>query len=107
ARGASVEPAEVARRSVAIDPGDMSDVIFTSGTTGAPKGAMLGHGASIQTYLSWSELVDLREGDRYLVVYPFFHTAGLKSGILACVLRGATILPQAVFDVSKLLDLVE
>jgi acyl-CoA synthetase (AMP-forming)/AMP-acid ligase II len=68
---------------------------------------MLTHEASTRTYLSWSELVDLREGDRYLVVYPFFHTAGLKSGVLACVLRGATILPQAVFDVPKLLALVE
>ena len=106
ARANGVEAEEVARRSAAIAPEDMSDVIFTSGTTGAPKGAMLGHGASIRTYLSWSELVDLREGDRYLVVYPFFHAAGLKSGILACVLRGAAILPQPVFDVPKVLQLV-
>jgi acyl-CoA synthetase (AMP-forming)/AMP-acid ligase II len=89
-----------------LGPDDVSDIIFTSGTTGAPKGAMLTHGASVQTYLSWSELVDLREGDRYLCVYPFFHTAGLKSGVLACVLRGAAIYPQPTFDVPVVLDLV-
>jgi HIP---CoA ligase len=83
-----------------------SDIIFTSGTTGAPKGAMLAHGASVRTYAAWSSLVGLREGDRYVVVYPFFHTAGLKSGILACVLTGATIYPFPVFDVPSVMDLV-
>ena len=77
---------------------DLADIIFTSGTTGAPKGAMLGHGPSVRTYEAWSDAVGLRRGDRYLCVYPFFHTAGLKSAVLACVLRGATVLPHAVFD---------
>jgi acyl-CoA synthetase (AMP-forming)/AMP-acid ligase II len=82
-----------------VSPDQVSDIIFTSGTTGAPKGAMLTHEASVRTYRAWSERVGLRRGDRYLVVYPFFHTAGLKSGVLASVLRGATIVPHAVFDV--------
>ena len=106
ARAGAVEEQEVDARCAAIDAGDTSDIIFTSGTTGAPKGAMLGHGASIRTYRAWSELVDLREGDRYLVVYPFFHTAGLKSGVLACVLQGATLHPQPVFDVPTVLATV-
>jgi acyl-CoA synthetase (AMP-forming)/AMP-acid ligase II len=82
-----------------VTPDQVSDIIFTSGTTGAPKGAMLTHEASVRTYWAWTERVGLRRGDRYLVVYPFFHTAGLKSGVLASVLRGATIVPHAVFDV--------
>ena len=106
ARAEQASHDDVESRKANIEPDDTSDIIFTSGTTGAPKGAMLGHGASVRTYLEWSELVDLREGDRYLVVYPFFHTAGLKSGILACVLRGATVHPQAVFDVPTVLDVV-
>lgn len=97
---------EVVRRRGALRGDDASDIIFTSGTTGKPKGAVLGHGASVRTYMAWSELVGLRRGDRYLVVYPFFHTAGLKSGLLACVLRGATILPHAVFDVVPVMERV-
>jgi len=81
-----------------VRPDDLADIIFTSGTTGAPKGAMLAHGPSVRTYLAWADAVGLRRGDRYLCVYPFFHTAGLKSAVLACLLRGATVLPHAVFD---------
>ena len=106
ARARDAHQQEVARRRSALGGDDASDIIFTSGTTGKPKGAVLGHGASVRTYLAWSELVGLRRGDRYLVVYPFFHTAGLKSGLLACVLRGATIVPHAVFDVVPVMERV-
>jgi acyl-CoA synthetase (AMP-forming)/AMP-acid ligase II len=106
ARGDEIDDVEVDARIAALGPDSTSDVIFTSGTTGAPKGAMLTHGASVRTYRAWSDLVDLRPGDRYLIVYPFFHTAGLKSGILACVLQGATMYPLPVFDVPTVLRLV-
>ena len=107
ARGTDPASADLVRaREAAIHADDISDIIFTSGTTGQPKGAMLRHGASVQTYLGWSERVGLRAGDRYLVVFPFFHTSGLKSGILACALRGASIHPQAVFDVAAMMQRV-
>ena len=47
---------------------------------GAPKGAMLRHGASVRAYASWADVVGLRHGDRYLLVYPLFHTAGSEVG---------------------------
>ncbi|HEX7132009.1 MAG TPA: AMP-binding protein, partial [Iamia sp.] len=106
ATGSATTPGEVARRSEAVRPDDRSDIIFTSGTTGAPKGAVLTHGASIRTYQSWCEAVGLQAGDRYLTVYPFFHTAGLKSVVLACVLTGATIVPHAVFDPARVMATV-
>ena len=46
------------------------------------------------------------EGDRYLIVNPFFHTFGLKAGILACLITGATIVPHAVFDVDTVMQRV-
>ena len=51
-------------------------------------------------------MVGLRQGDRYLIVNPFFHTFGLKAGILACLITGATIVPHAVFDVDSVMQRV-
>ena len=48
--------------------------------------------------VDWSDVVGLRAGDRYLVVNPFFHAFGYKAGIVASLMRGATIVPHAVFD---------
>ena len=104
ARGAGLDHTAAEEALTADDP---SDVIFTSGTTGRPKGALLTHGSSTRTYTAWSDAVGLRHGDRYLVVYPFFHCAGLKSAVLACVLRGATIVPCPVFAVDTVMNLVQ
>ncbi|MEU3689428.1 FadD3 family acyl-CoA ligase [Streptomyces narbonensis] len=103
AEGDRVPAARVRARADAIDPSDPSDIIYTSGTTGRPKGAVIGHAQSLRCYEVWSELAGLREGDRYLVVNPFFHTFGYKAGILACLMRGAVIFPQPVFTVETVL----
>ncbi|MFI7667689.1 FadD3 family acyl-CoA ligase [Nocardia sp. NPDC049526] len=86
---------------------DIADIIYTSGTTGKPKGVMMNHLQTLRLYSEWCELADLREGDRYLIVNPFFHTFGYKAGIIASLIRGATILPVPVFDVDRVLELVE
>jgi HIP---CoA ligase len=107
AQGDGVDPGALRARADAIRPDDVSDIMFTSGTTGRPKGAMATHDQGLRLFTVWADSVGLRTGDRYLVVNPFFHTFGLKSGIFACLLRGATIIPQAVFDVPTTLGLVE
>jgi acyl-CoA synthetase (AMP-forming)/AMP-acid ligase II len=98
-RADDVAPDAAQERAAAIDGEDLSDILFTSGTTGHPKGAMLRHAAGIKAYDAWSSVVGLREGDRYLIINPFFHAFGLKAGILASLIKGATILPHPVFDV--------
>jgi HIP---CoA ligase len=106
ARAEQTPASEVAARSAALTADTLSDILFTSGTTGRPKGAMLTHGASVQAYDAWSTVVGLRAGDRYLVVNPFFHSFGLKAGILAALIKGATIVPHAVFNVDMVMDRV-
>jgi HIP---CoA ligase len=86
---------------------DIADVIFTSGTTGRPKGAMMNHQQTLRMYEEWATLADLRQGDRYLQINPYFHTFGLKAGLITSFLRGATMLPVAVFDVDTVVDLIE
>ncbi|ULE35779.1 FadD3 family acyl-CoA ligase [Mycobacterium sp. IDR2000157661] len=86
---------------------DVADIIFTSGTTGKPKGAMMNHRQTLRAYQEWATLADLREGDRYLMINPYFHTFGLKAGLIASFLRGATMVPVAAFDVERVVELVE
>ncbi len=103
AAGASIAADEVDNRIAGVGPDDVSDVFFTSGTTGRPKGVVVTHAQTMRVFQTWSEVVGLGEGDRYLVVNPFFHTFGYKAGIIACLLRGATIIPEPVFDVPAVL----
>ncbi|HEV3225251.1 MAG TPA: AMP-binding protein, partial [Acidimicrobiales bacterium] len=67
------------------------------------KGAMVTHAQSLRVYDAWTEVIGLTEGDRYLIVNPFFHAFGLKAGILASLLKGATIVPHPVFDVPSVM----
>lgn len=97
-------PGDVAAgRTASITTGDMSDLIFTSGTTGHPKGAMVTHGQTLRTFATWAAVTGLRHGDRYLIVNPFSHTFGYKAGVLACLMAGATMVTEPVFDVEALM----
>jgi HIP---CoA ligase len=102
-----VDPAETAARAAAVQPGDVSDLVFTSGTTGHPKGAATTHSQSLRTFGTWASIVGLGAADRYLVVNPFFHTFGYKAGILACLMGGATVIPEPVFDAGGVMERIE
>ena len=85
---------------------DMADIIFTSGTTGKPKGVISSHLQNIKVFDYWSTYIGLNENDRYLIVNPFFHTFGYKAGWLAAVMRGVTAYPCPIFDADKIIQII-
>jgi len=92
---------------VSVTDDDISDIIFTSGTTGAPKGAMTTHAQNVQVFESFTDAIGMNENDRYLVVNPFFHSFGYKAGWLSCLIKGAAIFPLAVYDPKDVLERIE
>jgi acyl-CoA synthetase (AMP-forming)/AMP-acid ligase II len=96
ARGTDLEGADA--RAAAVKPDDVSDILFTSGTTGRSKGALCAHRQSLAGSAAWAECGQITSEDRYLCINPFFHNFGYKAGILACLQTGATLIPQLTFD---------
>ncbi|CAE6847429.1 FadD3 family acyl-CoA ligase [Paraburkholderia domus] len=91
-------------REAAVRPDTLMDIMFTSGTTGRPKGVMTTHGQNLRAVHDWAQIATLRESDRYLIVNPFFHAFGYKAGWLAAFASGATVLPHLVFNPERVLE---
>jgi len=102
-----VRAAEADERAARVGASDVSDILFTSGTTGRSKGAMSAHRQALDVARAWAECAELTSADRYLIVNPFFHSFGYKAGILACLLTGAAMVPQLVFDAGRAMELIE
>ena len=105
-KGANISQAQVDAALARLTPDYISDIIFTSGTTGAPKGVMMTYGRVIPQCGVWIANTGLAHGERYLIVNPFFHSFGFKAGWLVCLLAGATMLPMAQFDVAEAARLI-
>lgn len=94
-------------RMAGLSPDSLMDILYTSGTTGAPKGVMCAHGQNLRVFDAWSRGVTLNERDQYLIVNPYFHSFGYKAGWLAALIRGATAHPVPVFDLDAVLGMIE
>lgn len=105
AQGTTAEAQQ--QREAQIKPDDTADLMFTSGTTGRPKGVMCAHRPTILAFKAWSDVVGLTEGSRYLIVNPFFHTFGYKAGWVAALLQGSTVYPEQVFDAEAILRRIQ
>ncbi|MCX7750011.1 MAG: long-chain-fatty-acid--CoA ligase [Candidatus Bipolaricaulota bacterium] len=99
--------AEVARRAKAVDPRSCVFILYTSGTTGHPKGAMLSHVNMSENARQITEIMKITEKDVFLLAVPFFHCFGCVMGILGAVTWGAAIVPMPVFKADEALRLIE
>ena len=104
--GQRVPDALLAQRQAAVRPGDVSQIQFTSGTTGAPKGAMITHRGTINNARLFGARAGFRAGDRMVSAMPFFHTAGNVVDVLGLLSHGGTLVKAIQFEPLKLLQLV-
>ncbi len=105
ARGTNLDAVDA--RASAVKPDDVSDILFTSGTTGRSKGALCMHRQSLDAPAAWAACGQVTSDDRYLCINPFFHNFGYKAGILACLQTGATLIPQLTFDPERAMQAVQ
>ena len=101
-------PTDVIRvRGEAVGPEDPADILFTSGTTGVPKGAISAHRQTVAVARAWAGRGELSPADRYLVISPFFHSFGYKAGFIAGLTAGAAMVPQLTFNLEEVLNVIE
>ncbi|MER5548426.1 long-chain fatty acid--CoA ligase [Streptomyces sp. NPDC002589] len=99
---ACVEPLDMP-----VGPDDLCMIMYTSGTTGRPKGAMLTHGNIVWNSLNVLVDVDLSTDEVALVSAPLFHTAALNMTCLPTLLKGGTVVLESAFDPIRTLQLIE
>ena len=90
-----------------VQPDDIAQIQYTSGTTGFPKGAELHHRGLTNNARFWAERIGLQPGDVYVNPMPLFHTAGCGMGVLGAAQRLAVHVPVLAFDPALVLELCE
>lgn len=106
-RGRGIPESLALKRISAITADDTSDILFTSGTTGYPKGVIFTHGQSLRAYGELGNGFGFTPQDRYLLIPPFFHALAYKSGWFAAFLHGCAVLPERRFDAERMLERIE
>ncbi len=107
AGGSAVRPDEIAALAADVTPDTVADILFTSGTTGVPKGVMSSHAQTIGVADVWARGAALTPADRYAIVNPFFHSFGYKAGAIAAFTAGTTVHPVLTFDPEGLMQLIQ
>ncbi len=94
-------------RKNSLDPDDIINMQYTSGTTGFPKGVMLTHSNIVNNGLSIGDCMKFTEDDRLCIPVPFFHCFGLVLAIMACVTHGTTMVPLLFYTPMKVMHVIE
>jgi len=107
AGGVQVSDAALAERQASVNPSDPAMILYTSGTTGFPKGAILSHRGPINTILLPTSRTDVIEtGERFCALVPFFHVFGCVGFILFALCSGGTLHPMLAFDPLKAMQMI-
>ena len=103
--GASGEDRELERRAEAVSPDDLAFLMYTSGTTGFPKGVMHSH-AIVRNVIDRASRMGITETDVIMNYLPLFHLYGFSEGLLMSMLTGARQVLTETFDPGEVLDLI-
>jgi fatty-acyl-CoA synthase len=106
AAGDTVPEADLTRRQAAIDPDEACLIMYTSGTTGFPKGVMHNH-SMLRMATDIANRLAIRADDALLIYLPFFHIFGLYQGVMVSFVTGARLVIMAQFDPGEALRLIE
>ncbi|MDD5263336.1 MAG: AMP-binding protein [Candidatus Bipolaricaulis sp.] len=105
--GRALADGKLAKREALCKPEDNVFILYTSGTTGNPKGAMLSHHNIGHNGEQVTEVLHATEKDVFLLAVPFFHCFGCVMGIAGAITWGASMVPMQVFKANEALELVE
>lgn len=105
--GEQVTDGELDDRLALLDPDDVVNMQYTSGTTGFPKGVMLTHSNLIGNAYSVADCMRLTSADRLCIPVPLFHCFGCSLGTMTCLVSGATMVPVERFNPIVVLETIE
>ncbi len=106
AGGSQVSTEALHERQAQVKPTDPAQILYTSGTTGFPKGAIQSHRAIVNNGKVFAQVWGMRREDHGCTAMPFFHAGASVLGILAALFTGSTLHPMIAFDPVKTLQII-
>lgn len=106
-RAVEVGAETLAKRAAAVAPKDITQIQYTSGTTGSPKGAMLTHYGTVNNAILAGDRAGYVESDVMVSAMPLFHTAGCVCNVMGMAAAGGCLVMMENFDATRTLDLIE